>query len=176
MFGFVMKIFVSAIMFFGCNVSNVNQLNTVPLNAVPLRCVSINIQDSKIRPEKININSNEPLFYPYNIKVNKYIGSCNSINDLYSKLCVPDVVKNMKKERHIKRHKTCKSKCRLDASVCNNKQHWNNNKCRECKELIGKRICDKGFIWNPSNCECECDKSCDVGEHLDIKIVSVEKG
>ena len=23
------------------------------------------------------------------------------------------------------------------------------------------------FIWNPSNCECECDKSCDVGEYLD---------
>ena len=23
------------------------------------------------------------------------------------------------------------------------------------------------FIWNPSNCECECDKSCDTGEYLD---------
>ena len=29
--------------------------------------------------------------------------------------------------------------------------------------------CDKGFIWNPSNCECECDKSCDVGEYLDYE-------
>ena len=28
---------------------------------------------------------------------------------------------------------------------------------------------DKGFIWNPSNCECECDNSCDVGEYLDYK-------
>ena len=28
---------------------------------------------------------------------------------------------------------------------------------------------DKGFVWNPSNCECECDKSCDVGEYLDYK-------
>ena len=28
-------------------------------------------------------------------------------------------------------------------------------------------MCYKGFIWNPSNCECECDKSCDVGECLD---------
>ena len=27
----------------------------------------------------------------------------------------------------------------------------------------------KGFIWNPSNCECECDKSCDVGEYLDYE-------
>ena len=36
---------------------------------------------------------------------------------------------------------------RLDASVCNNKQRWNEGKCRcECKELIDKGICDKGFI------------------------------
>ena len=37
----------------------------------------------------------------------------------------------------------------------------------ECKELIDQGICDKGFIWNLSNCECECDKSCNVGEYLD---------
>ena len=37
----------------------------------------------------------------------------------------------------------------------------------ECKELIDKGVCDKGSIWNPSNCECECDKSCDVDECLD---------
>ena len=30
-------------------------------------------------------------------------------------------------------------------------------------------MCDNGFIWNPSNCECECDKSCDIGEFLDYK-------
>ena len=30
-------------------------------------------------------------------------------------------------------------------------------------------MCDKGFVWNPSNCECECDKSCDIGEYLDYK-------
>ena len=33
--------------------------------------------------------------------------------------------------------------------------------------MIGKGICDEGFIWNLSNCECECDKSCDVGEYLE---------
>ena len=51
---------------------------------------------------------------------------------------------------------------------CNNKQLWNKNKCwRECKELIDNGVCDKGFIWNPSN--CECDKSCDIGEYLDYE-------
>ena len=44
-------------------------------------------------------------------------------------------------------HETWKCKCRLDAIVCNNKQCWNKNKCRfECKELIDKGICGKGFI------------------------------
>ena len=42
--------------------------------------------------------------------------------------------------------------------------------CRcECKGLIDKGICDKEFIWNTSNCECEYDKSCDVGEYLDYE-------
>ena len=30
-------------------------------------------------------------------------------------------------------------------------------------------MCDKGYAWNPSNCECECDKSCDFGEYLDYE-------
>ena len=46
----------------------------------------------------------------------------------------------------------------------------NEDKCRwECKELTGEEICDKGFNWNPGNCKCERDKSCDVGEYLDYK-------
>ena len=72
--------------------------------------------------------------------------------------------------RHIKWHETCKCECRLGASVCNNKQRWNDDKCRcECKELIDKGVCNKGYTWNPSNCECECDKSCDVVEYLDFE-------
>ena len=51
-------------------------------------------------------------------------------------------------------HNTCKCKYRFSSSACNNKQRWNDDKCRcECKELIDKGVCDKGFIWNPSNCE-----------------------
>ena len=109
------------------------------------------------------------------------MSSCNNINDPYAKMCVPDVVKNLNAKvfnimsrtnetRHIEWHETCKCKCRLDASICNNKQRWNDDKCRcECKELIDKGVCDKGSIWNPSNCECECDKSCDISEYLDYE-------
>ena len=97
------------------------------------------------------------------------------------KLCVPDVVRNLNvrvsnlmsrtnETRHVEWHEKCRCKCRLDASVCNNKQRWNDDKCRcKCKELIDKGVCDKGFIWNPSNCEYEYDKSCDVGEYLDYE-------
>ena len=96
-------------------------------------------------------------------------------------MCVPDVTRKLNvkvfnlmsrtnETKHIKWHETCKCKCRLYASVCNNKQRWNDDKCRcECKELIDKGVCDRGYIWNPSNCECECDTSCDVGEYLDYK-------
>ena len=142
MFGFIKKVFIVAMTFFGCNVLKVN----------PLKCVLMNNQECKIRPQIIYINSNEPSFYPYSVKINQCSGSCNNINDPYTKLCVPYVVKNINvkvfnllsrtnETRHIEWHETCKCKCRLDASACNNKQHWNNDKCRcECKELIDKAI------------------------------------
>ena len=93
----------------------------------------MNNQECKVRPEIININSNEPSFYPYSVKISKCRGSCNNINDPYAKLCVPDVSKNMNvkvfniisrinETRYVKWHETCKCKCRLYASVCNNKK------------------------------------------------------
>ena len=35
--------------------------------------------------------------------------------------------------------------------------------------MIDKGVCNKGFIWNPSNCACESDKSCDVGAYLNYQ-------
>ena len=52
-------------------------------------------QECKVRPEIINVNSNEPVFYPFNIKTSKCSGSCNNINDPYAKMCVPNVIKNL---------------------------------------------------------------------------------
>ena len=42
-------------------------------------------------------------------------------------------------------------------------------------KLIDKGVCDKRFIWNPSNCQCECNKSCDVGEYLDYSNCNCRK-
>ena len=66
-----------------------------PLNVNSLECVLMNNQKCKIRTKIINTNNNEPVFYPFSIKVNKCSGSCNNVNDPYAKLCVPDVVKNI---------------------------------------------------------------------------------
>ena len=60
-----------------------------------------------------------------------------------------NLMSRINETRHVSWHQTCK--CRLDASVCYNKQRWNNDKCVcECKELIDKGRCDNGFICNPS--------------------------
>ena len=58
-----------------------------------LSCVSMNNQQCNIRPEMINISSNELSFYPYSVKISTCSGSCNNINLSYAKLCVPDVIK-----------------------------------------------------------------------------------
>ena len=123
-----------------------------------LSCISMNNQECMIRPQIVNLNRDEPVFFPFSIKTSKCSGSCNNNNDPYAKLCVPNVVKNLNvkvfslmsrtnETRHIEWHETCKCKFRLDGSVCNNNQRWNDDKCRrECKELIDKGVCGKEFI------------------------------
>ena len=72
-------------MFFSCNVLNVNSLE----------CISMSNQEFKVRPEIINNNSDEPSIYPYIVKTSKCSGRCNNINDPYGKMCIPDIVKNI---------------------------------------------------------------------------------
>ena len=127
------------------------------------------------------------LFFSFSIETSKCSGSCNNINYSYAKLCVPDIVKDLyvkvfslmsktNETRHIEWHEMCKCDCKFGANIFNNKQRWNKDKCRcECKELIDKGVCDKGFIWNPSNCECEFGKACDVGEYLDYQNCNCRK-
>ena len=81
MLGFIKKVFVVAMWFFGCYLSNVN----------PLEYVSINSKTCKVRSQIINVNSNESSFYLYSFNINKCSCSYNNINDPYTGLCVPDV-------------------------------------------------------------------------------------
>ena len=85
MFGFTKKMLLTAMAIFSWK--------AIPMNA--LECVSMNNQEYKIRTKIIDINNNEPPFYPYNILVYKCSGSCNSINDPDAKLCASDAVKKI---------------------------------------------------------------------------------
>ena len=55
----------------------------------------MNNQTCKAKPETINVNSNNPVFYPFNIKTSKCSGNWNNTNDPYAKICVPDVIKDL---------------------------------------------------------------------------------
>ena len=55
----------------------------------------MNNQKCKVRPQIVNVNGDDPVFFPFSIKTSKCSGSCNNINDPYAKMCVPDVVKNL---------------------------------------------------------------------------------
>ena len=102
MFKFIKQIFFSTLVYFG-SLSSVN----------PLECISMKNQECKVRPEIVNISRNNPIFYLFSIMTNKCSGNCNDINDPYTKICIPDVFKNLNvtvfnllsrtnKTRHIK--------------------------------------------------------------------------
>ena len=79
----------------------------------------------------MNLNSNEPVFYPFSIKASKCSGSCNNINESYPYVNVKifNLISRTNEARHMKWHETCKCDCKFDASVRNNRQRWNNGKC-----------------------------------------------
>ena len=99
-----------------------------------------------------------------------------------SKICVPKMIKNLnmkvyhflmrlRETRNVLWHESCKCVCRLNPSVCNSKQIWNSDTGRcDCNEdFAGIISCDKGYTWNPSTCECQCDMWCKSGQYLDHK-------
>ena len=141
MFGFIKKVFVVAM----------TLLNFHVLSANSLESISMKNQECKVREVIIN---NEYMIYPLSIKVNKCSGNCNNISDPYSKVCVPNAIKNItakvfdlmswkNKTKQITCHESWKCVCRLDPIICNNKQKWNKDKCR-CECLVDKE-CDNKF-------------------------------
>ena len=140
-----------------------------------LEYVSVVNQKCMPRPKILDVNEGigEALFYPYNVLVNKCSGSCNTLDNPMSKICVPNVIKGVNMQiynflmrlnetRNVLWHESCKCVCKLNSSVCNNKQIWNDDTCRcDCNEdFAGIISCAKGYMWNPSTCECQCDKWC----------------
>ena len=126
-----------------------------------LECVSVVNQRCMPRPKILDVNEGigEALFYPYNVLVNKCSGSCDTLDNPLSKICVPKIIKGVNMQvynflmrlnetRNVLWHESCKCVCKLNSSVCNNKQIWNDDTCI---------------------CECQCDKWRKPGQYLDHK-------
>ena len=82
-FGFVKKVFDAGLTI----LSSFTMANL-------LSCISMSNQECKTRTQVVNLNGDEPVFFPFSIKTRKCNGSCNNVNHLYAKICVSDVVKN----------------------------------------------------------------------------------
>ena len=148
-----------------------------------LECLSLINRECIPRPKILNVDEGigEALFYPYNVLVNKCSGSCDTLDNPMSKICVPKIIKNvnmkvynflmrLNETRNVLWHRSCKCVCRLN-SVCNSKQIWNSDTCRcDCNEdFAGIINCTKGYTWNPSTCECQCNMWCKPRQYLDHK-------
>ena len=108
------------------------------IKAKALECVSVVNQKCMPRPKILDVNEvvGEALFYPYNVLVNKCSGSCNTFDNPMAKLYVPNVIKRVNMQvynflmmlnetRNVLWHESSKCICKLNSSVCNNKQIWN---------------------------------------------------
>ena len=85
-----MYLFIKKVFFLGLTIlSDLTNTNSL------LNCISMKNQECKVRPEIMNVNSNEPIFYPFSIKTSIHSGSCNNINVPYAKICVSDVIKDL---------------------------------------------------------------------------------
>ena len=160
----------------------------ISIMSIPLisgYCLLLKNQECKVR--KVIID-NDYLAFSYKVKVDNCIGSCNDKDNPYFKVCLPDSVTSISVKtldlisrknvlKNISFHQSGKCGCLLNEKVCNNKQKWNEEKCRcECLEI---KACEIGFSWNTVNCSCEIKKiarlieskteECDIGTDQIIK-------
>ena len=149
-----------------------------------LECVSVINTKCIPRPKTLDVNEGvgEALFYPYNVLLNECSGGCDTTNNPMAKLCLPGIVKRVNMQvynflmmlnetRSVLWHESCEYVCKLNSSVCNDKQIWNSDTCKcSCNEDFASIInCAKGYTWNPITCECQCDIWCKPGQYLDHK-------
>ena len=134
-----------------------------------------NVFPKGIKNERSNLHFNlhygeysqEFHYYPFAVKLDRCVGSCNTLNDLSNKVCVPNktedlnlsvfnMITGINESKTLTKHISCECKCRFDGRKCNSNQWWNNNKCWcECKKY---NISEKDYIWNPATCNCENGK------------------
>ena len=126
------------------------------------------------QPIFINLHPNEYSqechYSPFALKLDRCVGSCNTLNDLSNKVYVPSKIEHLNlsvfnmitginESKTLTKHISCECKCKVDGRTCNSDQWWNNGKCQcDCKK---HHVYEKDYVWNPATC------SCDNGKYLE---------
>ena len=92
MFGFTKTMFIGLLSVY--TIGNVYE-SLVSYWKGSIKCLTLNNRPYQGRPTILNINSNETHFYPFTVSVNNYGGTYNTIDVVYTRVCVPNKVKNM---------------------------------------------------------------------------------
>ena len=127
------------------------------------RGTSLSNEKCMFQPTLINFHLNEYCqefhYYPLPVKLDRCVGSCNSLDVLSNKVCVLNksedlnvsgftMITRINESKALAKHISCECKCRFDGRKCNSDQWWNNNKCR-CG-CIKCHVCEKDYICNPA--------------------------
>ena len=136
-----------------------------------IHCVSLSNQKCKVHPTIINLHPNEYShefhYYSFSVKLDRCVGSCNTINDVFNKVCAPNNTEDLNvsvfnmtagtsESKALTKHISCECKCKLDGTKCNSNQWWNKDKCR-C-EYKKHHLFEKEYVWNPATGNCENGK------------------
>ena len=109
------------------------------------KCISLSKKKFEIRSTLINSHPNEYSqefhFYPFAVKLDRYVGSCNTLNDLSKKVCVLNktedlnlsvlnMITGINESETLTKHIPCECKYKFGRRKCNSDQLWSNYKCR----------------------------------------------
>ena len=152
MFGLIKKIFIGL-------------LNGLVNGSNHKKWILLNNQKYMTQPTLINLHpkeySQEFHYCQFSVKLVRCVGSCNTLNDLSNKVCIPDKTEDLNlsasnmitgknESKTLTKHISCECKCKFVETKYKSNQWWNNDKCRcECKK---HHICKKEYFWNPSTC------------------------
>ena len=97
------------------------------------KCILLSNQKCEIQPTLIDLHPNEYSQefhrYPFLVKLDRYVGSCNTINDLSNKACFPNKTKDLNlsifnlitginESKTLRKHISCKCQCKFDETKC----------------------------------------------------------
>ena len=139
------------------------------------KCVSLSNQKCMTEPTFINL-------HPFAINLGRCVGSCNTLNDLPNKVCIPsktgdlnlsvfNTITGINESSVLTKHISCECICKFDGRKCNSDQKLKSNKC-QC-EWEKHHIHEKGYIWTPATCSCENSKY--LASIIDDLVINCDK-